>query len=66
MRWLVRLVTPPGGTILEPFAGSGSTCIAAMLEGFDYLACEKEEEYVRIAEARLAHWTGLFALEAAG
>jgi len=56
MRWLVRLVTPPGGTILEPFAGSGTTCIAAGLEGFDFLACEREEEYVQIAEARLAHW----------
>jgi len=56
MRWLVRLVTPPGGILLEPFAGSGSTCIAAGMEGFDFLACEREKEYVEIAEARLAHW----------
>ena len=56
MEWLCRLVTPPGGTALDPFAGSGSTLIAAGLEGFGYLGCEKEEEYVRIAEARLAHW----------
>lgn len=51
-------VTPPGGVIPEPFAGSGTTCIAAGLEGFDFLACEREEEYVQIAEARLAHWVG--------
>ena len=56
MRWLCRLVTPPGGTVLDPFAGSGSTLIAAGQEGFRYLGCEKDEEYVRIAEARLAHW----------
>jgi len=56
MEWLCRLVTPPGGTVLDPFAGSGSTLIAAGLEGFDYLGCEKDESYVRIAEARLAHW----------
>ncbi|HUW09217.1 MAG TPA: DNA methyltransferase [Anaerolineae bacterium] len=56
MRWLCRLVTPPRGTVLDPFAGSGSTLIAAGLEGFDYLGCEKDEEYAEIAEARLAHW----------
>jgi len=56
MRWLCRLVTPPGGVVLDPFAGSGSTLIAAGQEGVNYLGCEKEEEYVRIAEARLAHW----------
>ena len=56
MRWLVRLVTPPGGVVLDPFAGSGTTAIAAGLEGFTCLACEKDEEYVRISEARLAHW----------
>jgi len=56
MRWLCRLVTPPGGTVLDPFAGSGSTLIAAGLEGFLYLGCEKDEEYVRIADARIAHW----------
>ena len=59
MRWLVRLVTPPGGVVLDPFAGSGTTCIAAGLEGFGFLACEREAEYVEIAEARIAHWLGL-------
>jgi hypothetical protein len=53
MRHLVRLVTPPGGTVLDCFLGSGSTAIAAELEGFPWLGIEKEPEYVAIAEARL-------------
>jgi hypothetical protein len=53
MRHLVRLVTPSGGTVLDPFLGSGSTAIAAELEGFPWLGIEKEPEYVAIAEARL-------------
>jgi DNA modification methylase len=53
MRHLVRLVTPQGGTVLDPFLGSGSTAIAAELEGFPWLGIEKEPEYVAIAEARL-------------
>jgi len=53
MRHLVRLVTPPGGLVLDPFGGSGSTAIAAELEGFRWLLIEKELEYVTIAEARL-------------
>jgi hypothetical protein len=56
MRWLVRLVTPPGGTVLDPFTGSGTTGIAAALEGFDFVGIEREEEYVRIAEARIKWW----------
>lgn len=54
MRHLVRLVTPIGGTVLDPFAGSGSTLIAAEREGFQWIAIEKEAEYVKIMEARLA------------
>lgn len=54
MRYLVRLVTPPGGTVLDPFAGSGTTLIAAKEEGFRYIGIELEPEYVEIAEARLA------------
>lgn len=62
MRWLCRLVTPPGGVILDPFAGSGTTCIAAVREGFNYLACDLEPEYVAIARARIADALGpLFA-----
>ncbi len=53
MRHLVRLVTPQGGTVLDPFLGSGSTAIAAELEGFAWIGIEKEPEYVKIAEARL-------------
>jgi site-specific DNA-methyltransferase (adenine-specific) len=53
MRWLVRLVTPKGGTVLDPFLGSGSTGRAAVLEGFDFIGMEREAEYVPIAEARI-------------
>jgi site-specific DNA-methyltransferase (adenine-specific) len=56
MRWLIRLVTPPGGIILDPFAGSGTTLIAAKLEGFSAYGIEREAEYVQIARARLAAW----------
>ena len=53
MRHLVRLVTPPGGTVLDPFLGSGTTAIACEMEGFEWIGIEKEAEYVAIAEARL-------------
>jgi hypothetical protein len=53
MRHLVRLVTPSGGTVLDPFLGSGSTALACELEGFPWIGIEKEPEYVAIAEARL-------------
>lgn len=56
MRWLVRLVTPPGGTVLDPFTGSGTTGCAAVLEGFDFIGIEREGEYVEIARARIRHW----------
>jgi site-specific DNA-methyltransferase (adenine-specific) len=54
MRYLCRLVTPPGGLVLDPFAGSGSTGKAAILEGFRFLGIEREAEYVEIARARIA------------
>jgi site-specific DNA-methyltransferase (adenine-specific) len=53
MRHLCRLVTPPGGVVLDPFMGSGSTGKAAMLEGFRFIGIEREAEYVAIAEARI-------------
>lgn len=56
MRYLVRLVSPPGGTVLDPFLGSGTTGIAAILEGFEFVGIEREPEYLAIAEARIAHW----------
>lgn len=57
MRWLVRLVTPPSGTVLDPFTGSGTTGIAAHLEGFDFIGIEREAEYAAIARARIAWWS---------
>lgn len=56
MRYLCRLVTPPGGTVLDPFLGSGTTGIAAVLEGFDFIGIEREEEYIKIARARIEWW----------
>lgn len=53
MRYLCRLVTPPGGVVLDPFTGSGSTGIGAVLEGFDFLGIEREAEYVQIAKLRI-------------
>lgn len=58
MRWLIRLITPPGGLILDPFTGSGSTGCAAMLEGACFAGSELSEEYARIARARIAHAAG--------
>jgi len=54
MRYLCRLVTPPGGTVLDPFTGSGSTGRAAMLEGFNFLGAELLPEYHAIAIQRIA------------
>ena len=57
MRYLCRLTkTPTGGIVLDPFAGSGSTCIAAMLEGREYIGIELDEKHVDICNARLRHW----------
>lgn len=53
MRYLCRLVTPPGGVVLDPFMGSGSTGKAAMLEGFRFIGCEMKEDYAAIAKARI-------------
>lgn len=53
MAWLVRLVTPEGGTVLDPFAGSGSTLVAAKREGFGFVGVELTEEYIPIIEARV-------------
>ena len=53
MRWLCRLVTPPGGVILEPFAGSGTTIEAALMEGFRVVAIEREDDYLPLIAARL-------------
>jgi site-specific DNA-methyltransferase (adenine-specific) len=53
MRWLCRLVTPPGGIVLDPFTGSGSTGVAAMAEGFRFIGLEQNREYVDLARGRI-------------
>lgn len=54
MRYLVRLVTPPGGVVLDCFMGSGTTGAAAVLEGFRFLGIEQEKHSYHVARARLA------------
>ena len=58
MRYLVRMVTLPGGTVLDPFTGSGSTGRAAMLEGMRFIGCELSPEYAEIARARIRYTLG--------
>ena len=53
MRYLVRLVTPKGGVCLDPYMGSGTTAVACKAEKFDYIGCELDDEYIKIAEARI-------------
>jgi DNA modification methylase len=53
MQYLCRLVTPPGGTVLDPFMGSGSTGKAAQMEGFRFIGCERDPDYFAIAKARI-------------
>ncbi|MCY1372979.1 DNA methylase [compost metagenome] len=55
MAYLCRLATPPGGLVLDPFMGSGSTGKAAMREGFRFVGCELSPEYLAIAQARITH-----------
>jgi site-specific DNA-methyltransferase (adenine-specific) len=58
MEWLLTLVTPEGGTVLDPFMGSGTTGIAAVRKGFEFIGIDMTPEYVEIAEARIAHAKG--------
>lgn len=53
MEYLIKMITPKGGIVLDPFAGSGSTLVAAKQNGFQYIGCELDSEYIKIAEARL-------------
>jgi site-specific DNA-methyltransferase (adenine-specific) len=53
MRYLCKLITPPNGTVLDPFTGSGSTGKAAVLEGFNFIGVEQSAEYIEIAKARI-------------
>ena len=56
MKYLIRLITPPGGTVLDPFSGSGSTGCAAVELGMTYIGCELDERYVAIARRRIDAW----------
>ena len=58
MAYLVRMVTPKGGTVLDPFMGSGSTGKAAIREGMDFIGIEREDEYMEIAKTRIEHEKG--------
>ena len=53
MEYLIKLITPKGGTVLDPFTGSGSTGVACAKLGVNFIGIEKEPEYVKIAEARI-------------
>lgn len=53
MSYLIRLVTPPGGKVLDPFAGSGSTGVAAKEEGMEFVGIEQDAEYAAIARERI-------------
>ncbi|MGC8628446.1 MAG: DNA methyltransferase, partial [Acidimicrobiales bacterium] len=55
LRHLVRLVTPPGGTVLDPFCGSGTTGMACVFEGFSFVGTDNDASYVELARARIAH-----------
>lgn len=66
MRWLVKLVTPPGGAVLDPFAGSGTTGMACRYELRSFMGIEREAEYVEIAIRRIAACVPLFDGEAHG
>ena len=65
MRYLVRMVTPPGGTVLEPFLGSGTTLCACALEDVEGFGIEREEEYAEIAKGRIDHWSAIADIEKA-
>jgi site-specific DNA-methyltransferase (adenine-specific) len=60
MRWLIRLITPPGGTVLDPFCGSGTTGCACAFELRPFIGIEREAEYVAIAERRIRECAPLF------
>jgi site-specific DNA-methyltransferase (adenine-specific) len=61
MEYLIKLVTPPKGTVLDPFTGSGSTGKAAILQGFDFIGIEMTKEYLPIIEGRLKHAEAIVA-----
>jgi site-specific DNA-methyltransferase (adenine-specific) len=64
IEYLIRLVTPAGGVVLDPFTGSGSTGKAALLNGYRFIGCELTEEYLPIIEGRLKHAAEQYAAKA--
>ena len=56
MKYLIKLVTPAGGSVLDPFCGSGSTGMAAVELDYDFTGCELDPDYVNIANARITAW----------
>ena len=58
MQYLVKMITPPNGKVLDPFCGSGTTGIACKIEGFDFVGIEQDAEYFKIAKARIKNYTG--------
>jgi DNA modification methylase len=63
LQWIVRLVTPPGGLVLDPFCGSGSTGVACVSLGFDFAGIDQDEGYCAIARARIAHRAARISLD---
>jgi DNA modification methylase len=65
MKYLIKLITPPGGTVLDPFCGSGSTGCAAVELGHPFIGCELDPKYVEIAQRRIGAWQlhTLFSIE---
>jgi site-specific DNA-methyltransferase (adenine-specific) len=57
MAWLIKLIAPPGATVLDPFMGSGTTGVAAVQEGREFIGIEREAEYLEISQARIDHAT---------
>lgn len=57
MQYMIRLITPPGGTVLDPFMGSGSTGAAAMMERCRFVGIDITEEYIEIARKRIQYWS---------
>lgn len=55
MKYLVRMITPPGGVVLDMFGGSGTTALACIEEGFGYILVEREQEYIDIIQSRINH-----------
>lgn len=60
MEYLVRMITPPGGIVLDPFMGSGTTGCAALKNGFQFIGIDREPEYIEISRRRIEHWAKEF------